>query len=264
MTNLLRKVQNLTRKCQRLQKKQHHLQEELSTLRQEAKKASLLMKKTNVEILQQKVEESNEKALFLQEQLAFLGKKKGLWREETVRKCVLLHAKSPARYRLLREIGVLTLPSRCTLKRYIGACTGEVVSSLIKQRLHAEVKLHSKEARCGSLVMDEMSLKQSALYHKQSDALHGFVDLGGAEVDYGLEEQLATHLLCFGFVGLSTHYRHPLNPDRQLFLSFDYCPIIKNVRNQFLDTKRIFRNAGVLIVPDYLRYNLVAFSCLTN
>ncbi|KAH8037852.1 hypothetical protein HPB51_018340 [Rhipicephalus microplus] len=315
MTNLLRKVQNLTRKCQRLQKKQHHLQEELSTLRQEAKKASLLMKKTNVEILQQKVEESNEKALFLQEQLAFLGKKKGLWREETVRKCVLLHAKSPARYRLLREIGVLTLPSRCTLKRYIGACTGEVVSSLIKQRLHAEVKLHSKEARCGSLVMDEMSLKQSALYHKQSDALHGFVDLGGAEVDYGLEEQLATHLLCFGFVGLSTHYRlpvgyyftkgltgeqleqlslkvmqsvedagfevvrlvadkhstsckffaslsggqicpvvtHPLNPDRQLFLSFDYCPIIKNVRNQFLDTKRIFRNAGVLIVPDYLR-----------
>ncbi|KAL3197599.1 hypothetical protein MRX96_044866 [Rhipicephalus microplus] len=47
--------------------------------------------------------------------------------------------------------------------------------------------------------------------------------------------------------------RHPLNPDRQLFLSFDYCPIIKNVRNQFLDTKRIFRNAGVLIVPDYLR-----------
>ncbi|XP_037268860.2 uncharacterized protein LOC119160746 isoform X2 [Rhipicephalus microplus] len=315
MTNLLRKVQNLTRKCQRLQKKQHHLQEELSTLRQEAKKASLLMKRTNVEILQQKVEESNEKALFLQEQLAFLGKKKGLWREETVRKCVLLHAKSPAGYRLLREIGVLTLPSRCTLKRYIGACTGEVVSSLIKQRLHAEVKLHSKEARCGSLVMDEMSLKQSALYHKQSDALHGFVDLGGAEVDYGLEEQLATHLLCFVFVGLSTHYRlpvgyyftkgltgeqleqlslkvmqsvedagfevvrlvadnhstnckffaslsggqicpvvtHPLDPDRQLFLSFDYCHIIKNVRNQFLDTKRIFRNAGVLIVPDYLR-----------
>ncbi|XP_075743746.1 uncharacterized protein LOC142802647 [Rhipicephalus microplus] len=155
----------------------------------------------------QKVEESNEKALFLQEQLAFLDKKKGLWREETVRKCVLLHAKSPAGCRLLREIGVLTLRSRCTLKRYIGACTGEVVSSLIKQRLHAEVKLHSKEARCGSLVMDEMSLKQSALYHKQSDALHGFVDLGGAEIDYGLEEQLATHLLCFVFVGLSTHYR---------------------------------------------------------
>ncbi|KAH8028906.1 hypothetical protein HPB51_020072 [Rhipicephalus microplus] len=125
-------------------------------------------------------------------------------RQEWLKK---ISRQAEAGYRLLREIGVLTLPSRCTLKRYIGACTGEVVSSLTKQRLHAEVKLHSKEARCGSLVMNEMSLKQSALYHKQSDALHGFVDLGGAEVDYGLEEQLATRLLCFVFVGLSTHYR---------------------------------------------------------
>ncbi|KAH7949326.1 hypothetical protein HPB49_007798 [Dermacentor silvarum] len=62
---------------------------------------------------------------------------------------------------------------------------GEVVSSLIEQHLHAEVKLHSKE----------------------SDAVHGLMDLGGAEVDFGLEEELATHLLCFVFVGLSPHYR---------------------------------------------------------
>lgn len=94
---------------------------------------------------QEKVEDNNEKALFLQEQLAFLSRKKGRWREETIRKCVLWHAKSPAGYRLLQETAVLSLPSRSTLKRYIGACTGEVVSSLIKQRLHAEVKLHSKE-----------------------------------------------------------------------------------------------------------------------
>lgn len=56
--------------------------------------------------------------------------------------------------------------------------------------------------------MDEMSLKQAAVYQKQSDAVLGLVDLGGAEVDFGLEEQLATHLLCFVFVGLSTHYRY--------------------------------------------------------
>ncbi|KAH7949325.1 hypothetical protein HPB49_007797 [Dermacentor silvarum] len=84
---------------------------------------------------------------------------------------------------------------------------GEVVFSVIEQRLHSEVKLHSKEARCGSLVMDEMSLKQAAVYQKESDAVHGLVDLGGSEVDFGLEEELATHLLCFVFVGLSTHYR---------------------------------------------------------
>lgn len=86
------------------------------------------------------------------------------------------------------------------------------------------------QARRGSLVMDEMSLKESALHQKQSGAVHGFVDLGGAEVDYGLEEQLATHLLCFVIVGPSTHYRYvkylatlrscPVNLCRSYFLQF--------------------------------------------
>ncbi|KAL1429305.1 hypothetical protein MTO96_016462 [Rhipicephalus appendiculatus] len=106
--------------------------------------------------------------------------------------------------------GVLVLPSRSTLKRYIGACTGQVVSSLIQQRLHVEAKLHNEQARCGSLVMDEMSIKQAITYQNHSDTIHGLVDLGGAEEDYGLEDQLATQVLCFVFVGLSTHYRLPV------------------------------------------------------
>lgn len=52
------------------------------------------------------------------------------------------------------------------------------------------------QARCGSLVMDEMSPKQAVVYQKQSDAMHGLVDLGGAEVNFGLEEALTTHLFC--------------------------------------------------------------------
>lgn len=91
------------------------------------------------------MEEDDAKALFLQEQLSFLELQNGRWREETVRNCVLWHAKSPSGYNLLRESGLLTLPSRSTLKRYIGACTGEVVSSLIKQRLHMEAKHHSEQ-----------------------------------------------------------------------------------------------------------------------
>lgn len=154
------------------------------------------------------MEEDDAKALFLQEQLSFLELQNGRWREETVRNCVLWHAKSPSGYNLLRESGLLTLPSRSTLKRYIGACTGEVVSSLIKQRLHMEAKHHSEQARCGSLVMDEMSIKQATTYQKQSDSVHGLVDLGGAEAEYGLEDELANHLLCFVFVGLSSHYRY--------------------------------------------------------
>ncbi|EEC16927.1 hypothetical protein IscW_ISCW012317 [Ixodes scapularis] len=66
------------------------------------------------------------------------------------------------------------------------------------------------QALSGSLVMDEMSLKQATTYEKHSDAVHGLVNLGGAEDDLGLQDQLATHLLCFVFVGLSTHYRLPV------------------------------------------------------
>ncbi|XP_075721826.1 uncharacterized protein LOC119186338 [Rhipicephalus microplus] len=46
---------------------------------------------------------------------------------------------------------------------------------------------------------------------------------------------------------------HPLDAGRPLFVSFDYCHIIKNIRSQFLDAKKIFRNQGKLILPDFLR-----------
>ncbi|KAH8027340.1 hypothetical protein HPB51_004692 [Rhipicephalus microplus] len=222
MALLLKQVTRLTRKCRLLARKKNDLQEEVSGLKREARKVNLAMEKANLVLLQ---------------------------------------------------------------------------------------------ARCGSLVMDEMSIKEATIYHKQSDAVHGLVNLGGAEADYGLENELATHLLCFVFVGLSTHYRlpvgyyftkaltgqqlehlalnvmqsvedagfrvvhlvgdnhksntkffsslsrgqiqpvveHPLDAGRPLFLSFDYCHIIKNIRSQFLDAKKIFRNQGKLILPDFLR-----------
>ena len=40
---------------------------------------------------------------------------------------------------------------------------------------------------------------------------------------------------------------HPLNPERVLFLSYDYCHVLKNLRNQFVSRKRILRNKGKII-----------------
>ncbi|XP_042150483.1 uncharacterized protein LOC115308658, partial [Ixodes scapularis] len=319
LTRLLKQVKTVTRKFKRLLKKRDELQQMVSVLRKQAMKTEAVMKQGNFLLLLEKIDANDPKALFLQEQLTFLGAPKSHWREETLRNCVLWHAKSPCDYRLLRETGVLSLPSRFTLKRYIGACTGEVVSCLIKQRLHAEAKLHSGQALNGSLMMDEMSLKQATTYQKQSDTVHGLVDLGGAESDFGLQDHPATHLLCFAFVGLSTHYRcllqlpvgyyftkaltgeqlqllalkvmasikeagfrvvrlvgdnhssnckvfsnlsggsivpvvaHLLDEARELYLSFDYCHVMKNVGSQFLEAKRIFRKNETLILPDYLR-----------
>ncbi|KAG0421543.1 hypothetical protein HPB47_002572 [Ixodes persulcatus] len=315
LTRLLKQVKTVTRKCQRLLKKRDELQQMVSALRKQAVKTEAVMKQGNFLLLQEKVDANDPKALFLQEQLTYLGAPKSHWREETVRNFVLWHAKSPCAYRLLRETGVLSLPSRSTLKRYIGACSGEVVSSLIKQRIHVEAKLHSGQD-CICIVMSIfLGTQWVPTYQKQSDSVHGLVDLGGAEADFGLQDHLATHLLCFGFVGLSTHYRlpvgyyftkaltgeqlqllalkvmasieeagfrvvrlvgdnhssnckvfsnlsggsivpvvtHPLDEARELYLSFDYCHVVKNVRSQFLEAKRIFRNNGTLIIPDYLR-----------
>ncbi|KAL1471262.1 hypothetical protein MTO96_023772 [Rhipicephalus appendiculatus] len=61
-------------------------------------------------------------------------------------------------------------------------------------------------ARCRSLVTDDMSIKQALTYQKHSNTVDGLVDLGGVGEDYGMEDQLAAHVLCFIFVGLSTHY----------------------------------------------------------
>lgn len=184
--------------------------------------------------LQQKVEKNNERDLFIQSNSElFRVKTKGRWREKTVREYVLWHDKSPPGYRFFGTLvswpcqvaepssdtnahvlkrwcpllwnSVFMRRRNWTLRRY----TIYVLPSLLSRvNLLEPCSFRFLQARRGSLVMDEMSLKQSALHQKQSGAVHGFVDLGGAEVDYGLEEQLATNLLCFVFVGLSTHYRN--------------------------------------------------------
>lgn len=168
---------------------------------------------TSATCLQKRVEQNEPKALLIKEQLAFLGVTKDCWHEETIQNCVLWHSKFPGAYHLLRKSCLLALSCCSTLKRYVGACRGEVVSWLIKQRLHMKAKLRFEEinvcngtwetlcfsanlcryARRGSLVMDEMSIKEATIHPKQVDVC-GLVNLEGAKADWGRENELATHL----------------------------------------------------------------------
>ncbi|KAH8040645.1 hypothetical protein HPB51_011960 [Rhipicephalus microplus] len=261
------------------------------------------------------LDENDKKAEFLKEQLQCLREKNHRWKEVTIRQAIMWQAKSPCGYEMLRRSGCLTLPSRMTLKRYIGYCTGAVVSSLMKQRLHTESTHLSEREKMGSLIVDEMSLKQALTYEKKGDKVHGLVEMGGLEKEVGIQNELATHLLAFVFVGLSTHYTlpvgyyftqsvkgdhlhqltleviksieeagfqvvrlvadnhasnkkmftmlgngrmmpvvpHPMDMNRRLFLSFDHCHILKNLRNQMLSTKRVLFNNGHYYSPTYLR-----------
>ncbi|KAH6933222.1 hypothetical protein HPB50_013594 [Hyalomma asiaticum] len=213
---------------------------------------------------------------------------------------------------MLRESGCLTVLSRPTLKRYTGVCSGDVVSSLIKQRLHQESASWTDREMKGSLVVDEMAIKQVASYEKKADRVHGLVEMAGLETELGIESELATHLLAFVFVGLSSHYTipvgyyftrsttgeqlhhlkmrvlqsveeagfevvrlvadnhssnckmfsilsngaiqpvvpHPMNENRKLFLTFDHCHILKNLRNQLLASNRLLCD---YYSPKYLR-----------
>lgn len=52
--------------------------------------------------------------------------------------------------------------------------------------------------------MDEMSIKEATIHHKQVD-VHGLANLKGAKADWGRENELATHLPCFVFVCQIVH-----------------------------------------------------------
>lgn len=94
-----------------------------------------------------------------------------------------------------------------TLKRYIGPCTDEALSSLIQQRLTQEAKRHCPQSLHASLIMDEMKVQERQYYQRQGDRVHGLVNLDGLEDKYKVKGQLASHMLCFVLVGLSTQYR---------------------------------------------------------
>lgn len=46
---------------------------------------------------------------------------------------------------------------------------------------------------------------------------------------------------------------HPMNKNRKLFLAFDHCHILKNLRNQLLASDHLLCNSGDYYSPMYLR-----------
>lgn len=159
------KRHTLLRKCRRLNTRIKVLKAENSKLKRQMKSVQQLLKANNINTLsvrtlhvlfyfdicflflkfQTMAQEGNSKALFLQHQLRNLKSKKPRWIDTTIRHCILWYAKSPSTYRLIRASGLLRLPSRSSLKRYLGACSGAVVTSLIKQRLKKEAGNHQCE-----------------------------------------------------------------------------------------------------------------------
>lgn len=113
-----------------------------------------------------------------------------------------------------RQEGLLTLPCRTALDKYIGTSAGEVgLSSLVRERLEAELlSLSTPQSKVCTLIVNEMHIRQRYDYHKQRDEFIGDVSLG--EVDNVVGEaastDLANSLLCFLLCGLSVNFRIPV------------------------------------------------------
>lgn len=307
-----RQIQSLKRINRRLKCKIKELATKAKILERRCIDSENKIKSLNIRELEDAANEGDVKASFFIEQLHAFGQKSHRWSESTIRYCVLWRSKSQSAYDFGRN-ALLTLPSRSTLKRYIGTCTKDNIKGLISQRLAEQRSLLGEEETLGSLIIDDMSIKPDVEYVRCSDTIVGTVDMDGLEKNNGRENVIATHLTCFVFQGLSTHFaipvhyyftnnltgielkeltlnvisevesagffvirivtdnhatnvkmfsemcgghpkpqiEHPLDSSRPLFLSYDYCHIIKNVRNLFL--KKSFLNNGSAISPKYLR-----------
>ncbi|KAH6926076.1 hypothetical protein HPB50_013813 [Hyalomma asiaticum] len=109
------------------------------------------------------------KASFIMDQINNSTKKRATWNETTVRYCIVLRNLSTKAYEYIRSEGLLRLPCRNTLHKYIGTSTGEVgFSPLVPLRLQTEFEsLPADQSKVCCLIVDEMHIKQKLEYNKQ-------------------------------------------------------------------------------------------------
>jgi hypothetical protein len=130
---------------------------------------------------------------------------------------------SPKVYNIIRESGVLTLPSKRTLKDYTHWFRSDVgFQNEVLEQLQEEYKLTelNEAQRHVVLVFDEMRIQESLVFDKNSSNIIGYVNLGDinmrlknleATLEKGTEEkEVATHMLVLYIRGILTKIEYPL------------------------------------------------------
>lgn len=239
----------------------------------------------------------HKKAVFLLHQIARYEKQQLMYPEEVIRECVIWRFVSPKGYDHARSSGLLNLPAKCTLQKYMGPSpTTSGMSAAMRTRLVYEASLLSSRQHMASLIIDEASIKAKCIYDRKGDAVFGFKDRPDSSSS-NTQGILANRVLCFVLCGTNSQYKipcsyyftkqlsgkdlfqwtkeviaavescgfnivrivtdnysanttlfkhmgngslrtvvtHPHDSNRVIFLSFDPCHVIKNIRSQFLE-----------------------------
>jgi hypothetical protein len=104
----------------------------------------------------------------------------------------------------------MMLPSRKTLRTYIGKSTGDVgITEPVRQRLKMERENLFENERRISLEVDEMAIGPKSTLVKQWDRMAGEEHSGGI-LKNKKKALLANRLLGFLMTGLSTSYKIPV------------------------------------------------------
>ncbi|KAH7960192.1 hypothetical protein HPB49_017615 [Dermacentor silvarum] len=147
-------------------------------------------------------EDGSAKAVLLRDQVKSYKKKKPQWSEITIRHCIVSRHLSTKTYEHITSEGLLRLPCRSTLQKYIGTVAGEVgFNDLVRCRLEAELqKLHTPQSKVCGLVVDEMRIREKRIYTASKDAFVGYVDMNPELQDIGpssVDEVLANSFVRF-------------------------------------------------------------------
>ena len=131
-----------------------------------------------------------------------------------IRFCLSLAAKSPSAYEDLRDSKILQLPSKRTrvITEMQSSPTAGFNKDVINELTIATSKL-SGHQRYLTVAFDEMKIKESLVFNKNSNELVGYVDIDDPELNYGTFEdtnQLATHAFTYYIRGISSDLKFSL------------------------------------------------------
>ena len=119
---------------------------------------------------------------------------------EFLMECLLLRIRSKQAYMKIKERKLLPLPHPTTIRRLLSSmpCSfGQNEFALASIKRHLDGK--SKSMRYGSLVWDEMAIKEDITFNSQKLQFDGHVDFGNEIIINKHSGQLADHALLFVF-----------------------------------------------------------------
>ena len=144
------------------------------------------------------------------------------WHPHMIRWCLHLHLVSGGGYRLLRESGVVHLPSERTLRDYTHVVPPSVGFQGVPEQLAQQANLESLHEweKFVVLTFDEMKIKEGLVYNKYTDSLVGFTSLDNVNDHLNEFERkcqgestktpsLATHMLVLLIRGVFINLKFP-------------------------------------------------------